>query len=332
MTEIKKKERVLSGVQPSAAQVHLGNYLGAMKRFVSLSRESETLFCVVDLHALNTVEVGEQLRANTLSLTAAYLAIGLDPSRSIIFRQSDREHAEICWYLSTQFPLGLLERATKLKESRAKGINVNAGVMFYPVLMAADILLYDTTKVPVGPDQKQHLEMCREIAQKFNNLYQTAVFVVPEPLIQEDVGLIPGLDGRKMSKSYDNFIGLFEDDKSLKEKVQRIQTDSKGLADRKDPETCNVFALYKLLATSDEAAEMAEKYRSGGYGYGHAKQELIRVYSREFSPMRERYQQLLSRPNDLRDVLRDGARRAKTISDPVLDRVRNILGIGERLN
>ena len=332
MNNKKVTDRVLSGVQPSAAQVHLGNYLGAMKRFVTLSDECETLFCLVDLHALNTVEVGEQLRSNTLSLTAAYLAIGLDPARSIIFRQSDREHAELSWYLSTRFPLGLLERATKLKESRAQGLNVSAGLMYYPILMAADILLYDATKVPVGPDQKQHLEMCREIAQKFNHLYESEVFIVPEPLIQEDVGLIPGLDGRKMSKSYDNFIGLFEDDSSLKDKVQRIQTDSKGLADKKDPETCTVFALYRLIATVPEATEMAEKYRAGGYGYGHAKQELIRVYKREFEPMRGRYLELSSKPDYLLDVLRDGAQRAKLFADPVMHRVRSVLGIGDRLS
>lgn len=331
MATSKIKKRVLSGVQPSAAQIHLGNYLGAMKRFVTLAKEFETLFCIVDLHALNTVEVGEQLRSNTLSLAAAYIAIGIDPERSILFRQSDRENAELCWILSTQFPLGLLERATKLKESRAKGLNVNAGLMFYPVLMAADILLYDSTDVPVGPDQKQHLEMCREIAQKFNNLYETELFVVPEPMIQEEVGLIPGIDGRKMSKSYDNFIGLFESEKTVSQKVQLIQTDSKGLADKKDPDTCNVFNLYRLIATADEVREMAEKYRAGGYGYGHAKKELVQVYLREFGPMRERYTDLLSRPDDLWDILKRGAERAKTISDPVLDRVRRTVGLGNRL-
>ncbi len=236
--------RVFSGVQPSGAQVHPGNYLGAMQRFVTLSTQYETIVCIVDLHALTSVEAAKDLEEYTLSLAASYLAIGLDPKRTIIFRQSDvPEVCELAWYLACQFPLGLLERAHKLKDSRAKNLNVNSGLMFYPILMAADILLYKATKVPVGADQKQHLEMSRDIAQRVNAQAGYELFAVPEPLIEETTGVIPGLDGRKMSKSYNNYIGLFEEPKALKDKVMRIVTDSKTVEEPKDPDSCNVFKL-----------------------------------------------------------------------------------------
>lgn len=326
-----KKELVLSGVQPSAAQVHLGNYLGAMKRFVTLSQEFDTIVCIVDLHALTTVWDSAALRENTLSLAAAYLAIGMDPNKAIVFRQSDvAEVCELTWYLACQFPLGLLERATSLKDAKSKAKTVNSGLMYYPVLMAADILLYRSTKVPVGADQKQHLEMTREVAQKFNNAYGD-VFPLPEPLIEEHTGVIVGLDGRKMSKSYDNYIGLFEDSKKVRKKVMRIVTDSKTVEEKKDPQQCNVFTLYRLFASQEEQAALADRYRAGGMGYGEAKQELFEVIEREIAPLRDKYNELMSRPDDLLDVLASGASRARAIAGETLSAVREAVGVGKVL-
>lgn len=334
MTEQDKKSaarvssRVFSGIQPSGAQVHIGNYLGAMKRFVTLAAQYETMVCVVDLHALTSVENAAELRANSASLAAAYVAIGLNPEETTIFRQSDvPEVCELAWYLACHFPLGLLERATKLKESRAKNINVNSGLMFYPVLMAADILLYQAGKVPVGADQKQHLEMSREVAQRFNHTFGREVFVVPDPLIQESTGVIPGLDGRKMSKSYDNYIGLFEEPKKIKEKIGKIVTDSKSLEDPKDPEQCNIFSLYKLFATEAEQADVAERYRAGGYGYGHAKAALFEAMNRELTPLRDRYKEWIARPAELEAMLEDGARRARRIAEETMAEVREAVGV-----
>jgi len=326
-----KKELVFSGVQPSGAQVHLGNYLGAMKRFVTLSQTTDTIVCIVDLHALTRVESAEELASFSRSLAAAYLAIGMDPKRAIIFRQSDvNEVCELCWYLSCQFPLGLLERAHALKDARAKNMTVNSGLMFYPILMAADILLYKATKVPVGADQKQHLEMTREVAEKFNARFGH-VFPLPEPLIEESTGVIVGLDGRKMSKSYDNYIGLFEAADMVKKKISQIVTDSKGVAEPKDPDTCNVFKLYRLFATAAETTSLAERYRAGGFGYGHAKQELFTVIERTISPLRTNYEDWMKRPDELTEILRDGAARARKIGQETIREARIAQGIGPEL-
>ena len=321
---------VFSGIQPSGAQVHIGNYLGAMRRFVTLSQQYPTMVCIVDLHALTSVEQKSELETYSQSLAAAYLAIGLDP-KTILFRQSDvPEVCELAWYLACQFPLGLLERAHVYKDSQEKGKNINAGVMFYPILMAADILLYRANMVPVGADQKQHLEMSREVAERFNTRFGTT-FPVPEPLIEAATGVIPGLDGRKMSKSYNNYIGLFEDSASVRKKVMRIVTDSKTVEEVKDPETCNVFALYKLLATADEQTDLAQRYRAGGMGYGEAKQALFTVLEREISPLRERYNEWLAKPDEVRRILAEGATRARAIAFATMEDVRNALGVGPKL-
>lgn len=322
------KQRVFSGVQPSGDQVHLGNYFGAMKRFVDLAEKFETIVCIVDLHALTRVESAAELSKYSASLAAAYLAIGLDPQKTVIFRQSDvPEVCELTWYLSCVFPLGLLERAHALKDARAKDKNPNSGLMFYPVLMAADILLYRATKVPVGADQKQHLEMARDVAGAFNYKFGE-VFPLPEPLIEQSTGVIPGLDGRKMSKSYNNYIGLFEGEKELKKKIKTIVTDSKSVDEPKDPDSCNVFALYKLLATEAEQADLAARYRKGGLGYGHAKEELIKVAERTIAPLRSRYEQLVKDPDQLNSVLTDGAARARKIALETMASVRNGVGVG----
>ena len=325
------KKRVFSGIQPSGSQVHIGNYLGAMKHFVSLAKKYETIVCIVDLHALTSVESKEALEEYSRSLAAAYLAVGLDPAETIIFRQSDvPEVCELTWYLSCQFPLGLLERGHLVKDARAKGIAVNSGKMFYPILMAADILLYKGTLVPVGADQKQHIEMSREIAEKMNYRFGD-IFPLPDPYISEETGVIPGLDGRKMSKSYDNYIGLFEPPKKARKKIMKIVTDSKSVEDKKDPDSCAVFKLYTLFASEAECEELAAKYRAGGMGYGEAKQALFEVYEREIAPIRDVYESLMAQPEKLRQVLTDGAARARSIALETMSEVREAIGIGAKL-
>lgn len=327
----KINHRVFSGVQPSGNQVHLGNYLGAMKRFVELSKQYPTTVCIVDLHALTSVEGPEQLEKFSTSLAAAYLAIGLDPKQTTIFRQSDvPEVCELMWYLACNFSLGLLERSHALKDAKAKNESVNTGIMFYPVLMAADILLNRANLVPVGADQKQHLEMTREVAIRFNNRYGD-IFPVPEPLIEEDTGVIPGLDGRKMSKSYDNYIGLFETSKDLKKKVMRIITDSKSVEEVKDPETCNVYKLYSFFADDKEKVELSRRYRAGGMGYGEAKLALLDVLERVLSPMRDSYNSWLEKPEEIEDILSKGAAVTRERSRETINQVRMALGIGKNL-
>jgi tryptophanyl-tRNA synthetase len=321
-------ERVFSGVQPSGAQVHIGNYLGAMKRFVSLAESYETIICLVDLHALTRVEHRESLQQYSASLAAAYLAIGLKPEKTIIFRQSDvPEVCELTWYLACQFPFGLLERAHALKDAKAKGETPNSGLAFYPILMAADILLYRACKVPVGADQKQHLEMARDVAQKFNLRFGD-IFPLPEPLIEEQTGVIPGLDGRKMSKSYDNYIGLFEPEKAVRKKVMRIVTDSKTVEEVKDPESCNVFMLYRHFASTSEQEALRERYLRGGMGYGEAKTVLFEAMERELRPLRQSYEQWIARPDDLQDILKDGAARARLLAQETMTVVREAVGVG----
>lgn len=321
------KDRVFSGVQPSGAQVHIGNYLGAMKRFVKMSKEVETIVCIVDLHAMTTLEESAKLPDFTESLAAAYLAIGIDPKEAIIFRQSDvPQVCELTWYLACDCSLGLLERAHAVKDAKAKNISINSGTMFYPVLMAADILLYKATKVPVGQDQKQHLEMTREIAERFN-YHRGNIFPVPEPLIDENSATILGLDGRKMSKSYDNYIGLFETPKEMRKKVMRIVTDSKSVEEKKDPDNCNIFQIFKLLATDEETRELHDRYLAGGMGYGYAKEELYKVLDRELSPLRERYDEWMRRSNDINDVLHEGAQRARNIAMATIAEVRKVVGV-----
>lgn len=311
--------------------MHVGNYLGAMKHFVTFAAQHETIVCIVDLHALTRVESREELQKNSQSLAAAYLAIGLDPAKTIIFRQSDVPSVtELCWYLSCQFPLGLLERAVALKDAREKNKNVNSGLMYYPVLMAADILLYRSTLIPVGSDQKQHIEMTREVAEKFNARFGD-VFPIPEEHIAKETGLIPGLDGRKMSKSYNNYIGLFEPEKAARKKIMRIVTDSKSVAEPKDPDTCAIYRLYSLFATPEETAALRDRYTAGGMGYGEAKEALAQVFEREISPLRATYDAWMSRPDDLQDVLKEGSRRAHVIADETIRDVRNAIGVGPML-
>ena len=320
------QSRVLSGVQPTGA-LHLGNWLGAIRNWVDLQHNHDTFVCVVDLHAITVPHDPKRLAEDTLSTAALYLACGIDPQKSTVFVQSHvPAHAELCWLLNCVTPLNWLERMIQFKEKAVKqGDNVSVGLLDYPVLMAADILIYDSHVVPVGKDQVQHVEMTRDMAERFNHLFGEA-FVLPQPSVREAVGTIPGLDGRKMSKSYDNTITLMQTPKKLRKQVMQIVTDSTPLEDPKDPETCNVFNLYKLFATAEEQAELAAKYRGGNFGYGHAKQALFEVMDAHVGPARDRYNALLADTDQLEDFLLTGAAKARSTAREVLDRARSAVG------
>ena len=323
--------RILTGIQPSGT-FHVGNYFGAIKPLVELQDRGQVLAILVDLHALTTVREADKLRTYLRDGAVDWLACGLDPSRSLFFRQSDvPAHAELMWILSTVTPMGLLERAHAYKDKVAQGLSASAGLFVYPVLQAADILLYDADIVPVGKDQKQHLEIARDIAIKMNEAYAGGggepLLKLPEPEISEDVAVVPGLDGRKMSKSYGNTIDLFMDEKALRKQVMRIVTDSTPLEDPKDPTGSNVIALYKLFAPADEVRRMEDEHRAGGVGYGTFKQRLFEAIWEYFAPLRAKREEILARPDYVEDVLRDGARRANEIAEGTMDRVRTAVGL-----
>jgi tryptophanyl-tRNA synthetase len=281
---------------------------------------------IADLHSLTQIKNGEELRSNTLSTAATWLACGLDPKNVTFYRQSDvPEVTELTWYLMCYFPYSRLMLAHSFKDKSDRLEDVNSGLFTYPMLMAADILLYDAEVVPVGKDQKQHLEFTQDVARRFNN-EMGDTFVIPEVSLQEDTMLIPGTDGEKMSKSRDNFINIFLPDKQLRKKIMAIETDSKGLDEPKDPETCNAFALYKLLATTIQTDEMRENYRAGGYGYGHAKQALFELICEKFKHERARYNYLIAHPEEIEASLKIGAKRARIDAKQVLSRVRSKVG------
>jgi len=321
-----RKKRVLTGSRPSGSP-HLGNYFGAYKPLIELQDKYDFFFFLADLHTLNADFGPAEMRQQSYDMIATLLAAGLDPTRGLVYAQSAvPEVCELAWILSCQAPYGMLTRAHAFKDAQAKGLDVNMGVFNYPVLMAADILLYDADVVPVGQDQKQHLEMARDFAQRFNNRYGE-LFILPEPLISEDVAVVPGLDGEKMSKSKNNVISIFATDKEWKKQVMAIVTGSASLEESKDPDTCNVFALYQLLATKDETAAMAAKYRAGGYGYGHAKLELLEKIKQTFGPMRDRYDELTRRPDDLRDIILQGSKTARRLASEKLEKVQQAVGV-----
>lgn len=319
-------KRVLTGIQPSG-KLHWGNYFGAMKSMFDLQETSENFMFIANFHAMTTVRDGAALRASTRDVALDYLACGLDPAKTILYRQSDvPEVQELAWYLSCLCPMGLLERCHSYKDKLAHGLDATHGLFAYPVLMAADILIMNADLVPVGKDQKQHLEVTRDLAQKFNNAYGE-IFKLPDAYIPETVATIPGLDGQKMSKSYHNTIELFEDAKSIKKKVMSIVTDSKGLDDPKVPEGNSIYELYKLFATPEETAAMADNFRKGGYGYGHAKKALLEAYHRLFDPFRARREELARNPDALEDILQAGAARARTHAGEIMEKVRAAVGI-----
>lgn len=318
--------RVLSGIQPSG-KLHLGNYFGAMQQHMDLQAEHEALYFIANYHAMTSLRDPEVMRQNTLDVALDYLALGLNPERTIFFRQSDvPQVCELQWILTTVTPMGLLQRAVSYKEKVDQGLPADHGLFAYPVLQAADILIYHSELVPVGKDQKQHIEMTQDIAQRFNHIYGE-VFVIPKERILESTAVVPGLDGRKMSKSYDNTIEIFATAKAAKKKIMSIKTDSTPVEDPKNPDTCNVFALLKLVASPDETAEWEQRYRQGGMGYGDAKKRLAELVNETFAPYRERREELSADMDYVEQVLQDGAARARALAKPVLAEARKASGL-----
>jgi tryptophanyl-tRNA synthetase len=322
--------RVLSGTQPSHDHLHIGNYFGALRQQVELQQKFEALIFIADLHSMNSVRNADDRRRFSRAVALDFLASGLDPTRAILFRQSDvPEVCELAWYLSTVTPMGLLERGHAYKDKIAQGQSANHGLFAYPVLMAADILLYRADLVPVGSDQKQHIEMARDMAEAFNRSYETEVLALPEPYILDDVAVVPGIDGRKMSKSYANTIPMFASQKEIKNAVMGIVTDSTPVEDPKETKA-TLFEIWSLFATPDERAECFARARAGGLGYGEVKQDLLRRLLEYFGPMRDRRADLERRPDQVEAVLVDGAQRARAIGMPILDDVRRAVGFRAR--
>ncbi|MDD5041177.1 MAG: tryptophan--tRNA ligase [Candidatus Peribacteraceae bacterium] len=320
--------RVLSGIQPSGS-LHLGNYFGSIRpNLEQQGKAGESIFFVADLHALTTVQDAAVLRQARQDIILDYLACGFDPEKAIIFFQSDvLEHAELSWILSTVAPMGMLERAVSYKEKVQKGIAASVGLFTYPVLMAADILLYDTTHVPVGRDQKQHVEIARDLAIKFNATFGKDTLVVPEPVIRAEVAVVPGTDGQKMSKSYGNTIPIFGDEGVILKAIMGIVTDSKGVSEPKDPDKCIVYQLHKLFLSASESKDLAEQYRVGGLGYGEAKKLLLRAYLDHFRPMRSKRAELAQQSALVEEVTRAGTKRAQAIAAKTMERVRKAVGL-----
>ncbi|MBO7183514.1 MAG: tryptophan--tRNA ligase [Bacteroidales bacterium] len=317
--------RILTGIQPSG-KLHLGNYFGAMKNAFNLQEKGEAFLFIADYHALTTVRDGAVLRDQTMNVALDFLACGLDVEKTVFYRQSDvPEVQQLAWFLSCVTPMGLLERCHSYKDKLAHGLDATHGLFAYPVLMAADILMMQADLVPVGKDQKQHLEVTRDLAQKFNNAYGET-FKLPDPFIPDNVATIPGTDGQKMSKSYNNTIQLFEDLKSIKKKIMGIVTDSKGLEEPKEPEGNSIYELYKLFATPEETEEMARNFRAGGYGYGHAKKALFEIYERTFAPFRAKREEMEKNFDYVEEILRKGAERAREEAAKTMDKVRKAVG------
>lgn len=318
--------RTLSGITPSGT-LHIGNYFGAIKQFIDTQDKVDGFYFISDYHALTTGPDPKKLRENTYNIILDYLALGLNPEKSTIFLQSNiPEHTELAWFLANVTPVALLERAHSYKDKVAKGLAPNNGLFTYPVLMAADILMYDPDFVPVGKDQKQHIEIARDIAIKFNTIYGE-FFKLPEPMIQESVAVVPGTDGQKMSKSYDNTIEMFAEEKALKKKVMSVVTDSTPLEEPKNPDTCNVFALYKLFATESQLADMAAKYRAGNFGYGTAKKELLEMILEYFKPFREKRKYLAENMPLVEKILKDGSDKARELAIKKIKDVKSAVGL-----
>ena len=319
------KKRILSGVQPSG-QLHIGNYFGMIERMIQFQNETDLLCFVANYHSMTSINDKVKLEENTREAFIDLLALGIDPDKSIFWVQSHvPEVTELAWILSNFASVGLMQRSTSYKDKIANGLKPNMGLFSYPILMASDILLFQSEIVPVGKDQKQHLEMTRDIASSFNH-QNGETFVLPEPLIDERVMVIPGTDGRKMSKSYDNYINIFLPDKKLRKVIMRIETDSTPMEEPKNPDSCNVFALYKLLANDDQIAEMRKNYEGGNYGYGHAKQALYELIVDIFKSERENYWRLMENTDEIDRLLKEGAEKARKVAQPVLQKVRNKLG------
>ncbi|MBC2851330.1 tryptophan--tRNA ligase [Cetobacterium sp. 8H] len=319
-------KRSISGIQPSGI-LHLGNYFGAMKQFIDNQDSYEGFYFIADYHSLTSLTDPKTLRENSYNIVLDYLALGLDPEKSTIFLQSDvPEHTELTWLLSNITPVGLLERGHSYKDKTAKGFSANTGLLTYPVLMAADILMYDADIVPVGKDQKQHLEMTRDIAMKFNQQYEVELFKLPEPQILESLAVVPGTDGQKMSKSYGNTINMFASKKELKKQVMSIVTDSTPLEESKNPDN-NITKLYELFATKEQVEEMKAKFVAGNYGYGHAKTELLNAILDYFKDARERREELVNNMEYVEEVLAKGALKARTLAKEKITKAKLAVGL-----
>lgn len=318
--------RVLSGIQPTG-RPHWGNYFGAIRQYIDLQNEDESYYFIANLHALTTVRDAKVLAGYTLDAAIDLLALGLDPARATLFVQSDvPEVSELCWILLTGAPMGLLERCHAYKDKKAKGLTADAGLFTYPVLMAADILAYDADVVPVGDDQLQHIEVCRDLAGSFNHHFGE-VFVMPKGKILDDSAKVPGTDGEKMSKSYNNTLELFEDPKAQRKKIMRITTDSRRMEEPKEPEGDHLFQLYSLVATAEQTAEMAALYRRGGFGYGEVKKALADAAEIYFGEARARRLELAANPAKVRDILAHGALQARKKAAQTLARVKRAAGL-----
>ena len=319
--------RILTGIQ-SSGKPHLGNILGAIKPSIELSKNSknDSLFFIADLHSLINIKDSKVRNENTLAIAASWIAMGFDYEKNYFYRQSKiTQVCELAWYLNCFTPYPMLSNSHSFKDKSDNLSDINSGLFTYPVLMAADILLYDSEIVPVGKDQKQHLEITRDIAKSFNHNYGDT-FIIPESKIDKNVQTIPGIDGRKMSKTYENTIDIFADEKSLKKQIMSIVTDSKGIEDKKNPESCNIFNIIKLIASEDEVKKMNKNYFEGGYGYGHAKTHLLNLILDLYREERKLYSELIKNPDHLYDILVKGEKKARTIAEKVLSRVRSKLG------
>ena len=319
--------RILTGIQSTGAP-HLGNLLGAIIPAITMSQDpkNESLFFIADLHSFTTIRDGDLLKKNTYSTAAAWLAFGFDTKKNLFYRQSDvTQVCELTWYLNCFTPFPMLANAHSFKDKSDRLSSVNSGLFTYPVLMAADILLYDADIVPVGKDQVQHLEITRDIAGAFNHVYPDS-FVLPAVSIDERVMIIPGTDGQKMSKSYNNIINIFLPEKKLRKQIMSIKTDSLALEEKKNPDDCNVYKIYNLLASKEQSDVLARKYRAGNFGYGNAKQELFELICEKFASQRERYNSLMDNTDIIEKELVSGAKKASIIADKVLSRVRKNIG------
>ena len=319
--------RVLSGIQPTG-RFHWGNYFGAIRQYIDLQDNEQAFYFIADLHALTTVREPDVLRQNIQDAAIDLLALGLDPEKATLFRQSDvPEVTELTWLLMTVTQMHLLEKCHAYKDKKEKGIAADAGLFTYPVLMAADILIYDSDVVPVGQDQVQHIEVTRDLAQRFNNTFDSECFVLPDKHVLDQSAKVPGLDGEKMSKSYGNIIPLFDTPKRIKKLINKIVTDSAAVEDSKNPDQCAVFDLYRLFATPEQQEELAGRYRAGGMGYGEAKAALHEAAMDSFGPAFERRAELETRPDDVEDILAAGARRARAKAQEVVERARSACGL-----
>lgn len=318
--------RVLSGMQPSGA-LHLGNYFGSMKpNLEQVGKAESSFYFIADLHALTTIQDSEQLRTLRRDIVLDYLACGFDPEKAVLYYQSDIPyHTELLWILSTVTPMGLLERAVSYKDKVEKGIVASVGLFTYPVLMAADILLYDINAVPVGRDQKQHVEIARDLAIKFNKSYGET-FIVPQPMIREEVAIVPGIDGQKMSKSYGNTIPLFASEDVIKKAIMGIVTDSKGANDPKDPQSCVIFQIHKLFLSMPERIALAEEYKKG-LSYGEAKKRLLQTVLDHFAPMRKRRLDFEKDPKKVQEIMANGAKKATLVAAKTMEKVRKATGL-----